>query len=193
MNTPDNAVSFEKDYILSCATLFSEVGFPKSAFIKMVGTEYASDIFELMYDGKLVITGNVFFYPQRDKRKKRINQEAKYHFFKGMINDLSAFIFSYVSSYGGELPNKQLDASTANAFFALRDLSQPNEDAEIKAKKYHRNLGIYICETLQRTIDKMPLDNVDARLTYTILGWYYGIIREQDQSEVFFRQAESLA
>lgn len=193
MNIPDNTVSFEKDYILSCATLFSEIGFPKSAFIKMIGTEYASDIFELMCDGKLVITGNIIFYPQRDKRKKRINQEAKYHFFKGMINDLSIFIFSYVSSYGGKLPNNQLDTATANAFFTLRDLSQTNKEAETKAKKYHKNLGIYVCETLQRSIEKMPLDNVDAKLTYTILGWYYGIIREHDQSKVFFLQAESLA
>ena len=62
MTTPDNTVSTEKDYILSCATLFSEIGFPKSAFIKMVGTEYASDIFELMYDGKIFIYGIVFLY-----------------------------------------------------------------------------------------------------------------------------------
>lgn len=192
MPTPDNTVSIEKDYILSCATLFSEIGFPKSAFIKMVGTDYASDIFELMYDGRLVISGNVFFYPQRDKRKKRINQDAKYLFYTRMIEELSTFIHSYVDSYGGDFALLHCDHSHAQPFFAMRSQQESIENAEVKAKKYHRNLGMFICETLKRTIDKMPLDSLDAKQTCNILGWYYGVLREDEQSEAFFSQAAKL-
>lgn len=193
MPTPDNTVSIEKDYILSCATLFSEIGFPKSAFIKMVGTDYASDIFELMYDGKLVISGNVFFYPQRDKRKKRINQDAKYLFYTRMIEELSTFIHSYVDSYGGEFTLLHCDYSHAKSFFSMRNQRESMEDAETRAKKYHRNLGLFICETLKRAVDKMPLNNEDAKQTYNVLGWYYSVLREHEQSEMFFNQAIRLS
>lgn len=193
MPTPDNTVSIEKDYILSCATLFSEIGFPKSAFIKMVGTDYASDIFELMYDGKLVISGNVFFYPQRDKRKKRINQDAKHLFYTRMINELSDFIHSYVDAYGGDFSLLHCDLSHAQSFFVMRNQHKSLEDAETTAKKYHRNLGLFICETLKRAVDKMPLNNEEAKQTYNVLGWYYSVLREHEQSEMFFNQAIRLS
>lgn len=188
MNNSDYVVSEEKDYILSCATLLGQSGFPKAAFIKMVGNEFASDIFDLINNGQLIMNATIITYPLRDKRKKRINSDAQMRFYHGMMSELTAFVSTYFDSIN--LPFTINESNSMNMRLPTPldvDSNIDNPSVEC-SNKYHRNKGKYLCESLIRSVNKLPLSQTDVNNTFWLLGWYYTILGKTDEANVAFRR-----
>lgn len=181
-------VNVDKDYVLSCATLFSDLGFPKAAFIRMIGSEYASDIFELVSEERMVMTGLIFTFPRRNSWKRRVNQEAKQHFFHQLIREVVNYVRPYVSqcvelSYNGEIAYPDICDFVSR--YQNKEISAETEE---QIKRYHRNLGQYVVKTLERSVNKMPLSKAEVKRTYSLLGCYYSIIRDFESADIFLKR-----
>ena len=180
---PIDNVNVDKDYVLSCATLFSDLGFPKAAFIRMIGPEYASDIFELVEEERIVFNGLVFTFPRRNSWKKRINQRAKQHFYDQMIDEIVSFVRPYVASSFEHFDYQQTTFAELREFSSLFHNKCIESETEVTINKFHRNLGKYLTKTLERSINKMPLTEMDTRFTYSLLVCYYSIVRDFESAE----------
>lgn len=181
-----NLVSEENDYVLSCATLLGPSGFPKAAFIKMVGNEYASDIFSLINNGQLMMNAAIITYPRRSKRKKRINIDAQMKFYQEMMHELTAFILEYF--------DKRSIPFTINDMTTMRERIVIPSDVDCNtldpfleySLKYHRNKGKYLCEALNQAVNKLSISKTDVNTTFLLLGWYYAILGKKEESTMAF-------
>lgn len=185
-------VNADKDYVLSCATLFSELGFPKAAFIKMIGPEYASDVFELVSEERMFLKNLVFIFPRRNSWKKRIDQKAKQHFFNQIVHEVMSFLNPFVTSYFDPLDYQQITCAELREFSNIYQDRDLEFETEQKIKKYHRNLGSYLSKTLERSVNKMPLSEKEARCTYSLLVCYYSIIRDYESVEITLKKIANI-
>lgn len=186
MNNSDYVVSEEKDYVLSCATLLGQSGLPKAAFIKLVGNEFASDIFDLINNGQLIMNATIITYPLRDKRKKRISSDAQMRFYHGMMCELTAFISTYFDSINYPFTISELNSMNMSLPTPLDVDSNIDNPSVERSNKYHRNKGKYLCESLIRSVNKLPLSQTDVNKTFWLLGWYYTILGKTDEANVAF-------